>query len=70
MFIELHMHSDNKPLLIGTHHICSVVAADRGGGTHIHLGDPHAHHVHVSETYNVIRDRLVTPQVSKLAVSG
>ena len=70
MLMELQIHSDNKPLLIGTHHICSIVAADRGRGTHIHLGDPHAHHVHVSEFYDEIRDRLVTPQVSKLAVSG
>ena len=69
MFIELHTHSDNKPVLIGTHHIFRIAAADRGG-THIHLGDPHANHVHVNESYDEIRDKLAIPRVSKLAVSG
>jgi hypothetical protein len=57
MFIELHLYSDQTPVIIGLHHIVKIAAAASEGGTVVdfaHGGGT----VHVAEPYAGVKRTL------------
>jgi hypothetical protein len=56
MFIELHLKSDNTPIIAGLHHIVKISAAASGDGTVIELAGGTT--LQVTEPYADLRRTL------------
>jgi hypothetical protein len=60
MFIELHMLTDNSPVVIGVRHITKIEASVKEG-TYLHLNDQVVQSILVRENYNEVKHHLASP---------
>ena len=69
MFIELHVFNDPQPFLISVAHIIRVKPKGKGGSV-IEYADPKDSTVHVTESYEEIRSKLLSAGAKEAPRSG